>query len=134
MAWMQGNGDDGTAGGGRWLTRLTGGMRKRKREIETSCWGSCLPSLLMSPIYQINCLPISNQPTSLPHLRLSPRCASPLFSICCLLFQFLPSSSSSCALPSLILSLNGESCEQAMQMRWLLPHCSSSRAEETLIG
>jgi len=42
--------------------------------------------------------------------------------------------SSSCALPSLILSLNGESCEQAMQMRWLLPHCSSSRAEETLIG
>lgn len=31
MAWMQGNGDDGTAGGGRWLTRLTGGMRKRGR-------------------------------------------------------------------------------------------------------
>lgn len=84
IAWMQGNGDGGTAGGGRWLARLTGGMRKR--EIESICRGSCLLSLLVSPIRQINSLPLSNQPTSLPHLCALPRCAAPLFSMCCLLF------------------------------------------------
>lgn len=46
MAWMQGNGDDGTAGGGRWLTRLTGGMRKRGRERLRQSVGAhvCRPS------------------------------------------------------------------------------------------
>lgn len=29
--------------------------KEREREMESICWGSCLPSLLVSPIRQINC-------------------------------------------------------------------------------
>ena len=45
----QQEGEDGWQG---WLD----GGEKRKREIETICWGSYLLSFLMSPIRQIDCL------------------------------------------------------------------------------
>lgn len=122
-ALMLGSGDEE-----REATRLTGGMRKPLH------LGSFLSPLLMSPISQnINvCL----FPTRLHHCLTS--ACYPAEPLPCFLrvisFSSFSLPSSSRALPFLILSLNGESCEQAMQMRWLLPHCSSSRTEETLIG
>lgn len=76
-------------------------------------------------------------PTVPRHFLTSARYPPPRLSLVFPFVVFFSDSSlpSSCrVLPSLILSLNGKSCEQPMQMRWLLPHCSSSRAEETLIG
>lgn len=129
MAWMQRNGDDGTAGEERWLTRLTGGMRKRKRESETICWSSYLPSA-PHVSHPSDRLLVYFQPA---HITSSPQHVT-LLSLSLVFYLLSPFPISLFLLPFPILSLNGELCEQAMQMRWLLPHCSSSRAEETLIG
>lgn len=125
-ALMLGSGDDETAGEGSYKVDW--------RDEKAPSSGLILSPLLMSPISQnINvCL----FPTRLHHCLTS--ACYPAEPLPCFLrvisFSSFSLPSSSRALPFLILSLNGESCEQAMQMRWLLPHCSSSRTEETLIG
>lgn len=120
--------------------------RKRRMEgkegmegwMESICRGSCVSSChasvreAASPSSRLPDVTSSPRPPAPPPCRgLSHRSrlpsASPLHPS---LPAILPRTQ-----PRLIPAFkNGAPCERAMQMRWLLPHCSSSRAEETLIG